>query len=68
MTLEISRCSFTEATILSAVDLISSRNGKIECRLKENVKLGQPLRDSFDIYKDWYFASIGMKQYVEAAS
>jgi len=57
-----------EATILSSVDLISSRNGKIESRLKENVKLGQPLRDSFDIYKDWYFASIGMKQYVEAAS
>lgn len=57
-----------EAGILSRADYISSRNGMIETNLKEAIKAKQPLQDSFRIYGDSYFASIGMKEYVERAA
>lgn len=55
-----------EAGILSRADYISSRNGMVESSLQENVKSGQPLQDEFKIYSDPYFASIGMKKYVQS--
>jgi 3'-5' exoribonuclease len=55
-----------EAGILSRADYISSRNGMVEARLQENVKSGQPLQENFSIYNDPYFASIGMKRYVQS--
>lgn len=53
-----------EAGILSRVDYISSRNGMVDFVLKESLKAGQPLQESFKIYGDPYFASIGMKEFV----
>jgi 3'-5' exoribonuclease len=53
-----------EALIISCADLISSRNGKLQGKLQENVKSGLPLPPDFDIYRDHYFASIGMKNYI----
>jgi 3'-5' exoribonuclease len=54
-----------EALILSCADLISSRNGMIQGKLKEYVEKKIPLPNTFDIYRDHYFASIGMKNYIE---
>ena len=54
-----------EAGILSRADYISSRNGMVETVLNEAIKTQQPLQDSFRIYGDPYFASIGMRKYVE---
>jgi 3'-5' exoribonuclease len=51
-----------EAQILSVADSISSRNGKLDSWLKEN---GPELRDEFDIYRDPYFASMGMKEFLK---
>jgi 3'-5' exoribonuclease len=54
-----------EAGILSRLDYISSRNGMVKEVLEAAQKSGQPLQDSFRIYGDSYFASIGMKEFVE---
>jgi len=53
-----------EAGILSRVDYISSRNGMVDSVLKDSLKANQPLQESFKIYGDPYFASIGMKEFV----
>jgi len=54
-----------EAGIISRLDYISSRNGMMEKVLQENVQSGQPLQADFKIYGDQYFASSGIKRYVE---
>lgn len=54
-----------EAGILSRMDYISSRNGIVESVLNENIKSGIPLQDNFKIYKENYFASMGMNKYVK---
>lgn len=52
-----------EAGILSRADYLSSRNGIIEKVLKESIKTGQHLQESFQVYGDTYFYSTGMKHY-----
>ena len=54
-----------EAGILAKVDYISARNGMVDAMLKDNVKSGQGLQESFSVYGDQYFASQGMKNYME---
>lgn len=54
-----------EAGILSRADYISSRNGMVESTLKDAIKSGQPLQDTFSIYGDPYFASTGMRGYAK---
>jgi hypothetical protein len=54
-----------EAGILSRVDYISSRNGMVEHVLDNAVKSGQPLQESFQIYGDGYFRSVGMQKYID---
>lgn len=55
-----------EAGVLSRMDYLSSRNGKMEKVLKEYVQSGQPVPDTFKIYSDEYFSSIGIKSYLGA--
>ena len=57
-----------EAGIISRLDYISSRNGMMEKVLKETVLVGQPLQNEFRIYGDQYFASLGIRKYVEEQS
>ena len=54
-----------EAGVLSRMDYLSSRNGMMEKVLKESVQSGQPLQEDFRIYSDPYFASMGIRKYVE---
>lgn len=53
-----------EALILYCADMVSSRNGMIETKLQEAIKTNTTLPDSFSIYSDPYFASIGMQKYI----
>jgi 3'-5' exoribonuclease len=52
-----------EAGLLSRVDYISSRNGMVEYKLKTAIKKGQ-LPDKIKMFRDTYFTSLGMKEYV----
>lgn len=61
----IKPCLSVESGILSRIDYISSRNGMVESVLKESMSSGLPLQDTFKVYGDPYFASIGMKQYIK---
>jgi 3'-5' exoribonuclease len=53
-----------EAGILSRVDYISSRNGMVDFVLKEAIQSESPLQESFKVYGDMYFASLGMRKYL----
>lgn len=61
----IKPCLSIESGILSKMDYISSRNGKVQSKLKSIVDSKQAIKDEVDIYGDKYFASIAMKKYVE---
>jgi len=61
----IKPCLSIESGILSKMDYISSRNGKVQSKLKSIANSKQTMRDQLDIYGDKYFASIAMKKYVE---
>ena len=54
-----------EAGIISRLDYLSSRNGMMEKVLRESIQSGQPLQAEFKIYGDNYFASSGIKKYME---
>lgn len=58
-------CQSLEANLLSRFDFISARNGMMEQLLQETVKSGRPISDDFKAYGDTYFASIGIKKYLE---
>lgn len=53
-----------EAGIVSRMDYLSSRNGMMEKVLRENILSEQTPTDEFRIYGDYYFASMGIKDYV----
>jgi 3'-5' exoribonuclease len=55
-----------EAGIISKVDYISARNGMVDAMLRDAVRSKQTLPDhDFVVYGDSYFASHGMKKYME---
>lgn len=54
-----------ESGILSRADYVSSRNGMLESVLKDTIKSKQQIEPTFKIYGDSYFASIGMKNYIQ---
>lgn len=53
-----------EALILHCADLISSRNGMIENKLQEISRTNSTLPETFAIYSDPYFSSMGMQNYI----
>jgi len=55
-----------EAGIISRVDYISSRNGMVEKELQSYIKSKALLPDNFRVYGDKYFATTGMKKYMES--
>jgi 3'-5' exoribonuclease len=54
-----------EAGIVSRIDYISSRNGMLAKEVEDVMSSEQPMKDSFVVYKEPYFRSLGMEEYLK---
>jgi len=53
-----------EAGIVSRIDYISSRNGMLAKEVDDVMSSEQPMKDSFTVYKEPYFRSLGMEKFL----